>query len=268
MKASIFIVEDEAILYERLRRLLLKEGYTVSDYLPSVAAAKSMLHKELPDLVLLDIDLQGTETGLDLGEYLSENYDIPFIYLTNLQDNQTFYKGLATQHDAFMLKTKPRLDSREIIRTIQTVLAKKDSKGVSHKKGVLGLVNYLEELKQYTDMQITKVPVAYADIAFFSKKPFRNENNELEAIRENYIWFQTYQKEYYFLKTSLRALLPQLPPDFCRINEGTIVNLSPDFFNGSVLGDKLVIDKTTFVIGAAYKSNLRNHINRLYLVKQ
>lgn len=267
MKTTIFIVEDEAILYERLRRLLLKEGYTVSDYLPSVAEAKKELTKQLPDLVLLDIDLQGTETGLDLGKYLSDNYNIPFIYLTSLQDNQTFYQGLATHHDAFILKTKPRLDSREIIRTIQTVLAKQNNKFIVPKKGVMGLVSYLEELKQYTDSQITKVPVAYSDIAFFSKKTFLNENDELEIVRENYIWFQTLQKEYYFLKTSLRSLQSQLPPNFCRINEGTIVNLSPDFYNGSILGDKIVIGKTTFVIGATYKSNLRNQINRFYLVE-
>ena len=192
MKAHILIVEDEAILYERLRRLLIKENYSVSDYIPSVVEAREAIAIKRPDLVVLDIELAGAETGLDLGKELSQHYQIPFIYLTNLDDHETFYKGLNTQHESFLLKTKPRLDATAVIRAIQTALHKTDKQPLTtSKEGVLGLVGYLEDLKSYTGTQITKVPVAFTDIVFFSKKTFVNENDAAEELRTNYIWFKT-----------------------------------------------------------------------------
>ena len=48
----------------------------------------------MPDIALLDIDLEGEQTGIDLGKILSTNYNIPFIYVTDYDDSETFFEGL------------------------------------------------------------------------------------------------------------------------------------------------------------------------------
>jgi len=264
-KAQILIVEDESIIFRRMRKVLEKEHYSIDEYTPSVKEAKGRINNRRPDLVLLDIKLQGKETGLDLGKKLQEDYKIPFIYVTDFDDNQTFYKGLETNHEHFIVKTKPQLNSKELIRTIQTVLKRNEIKEEwITKEGIIGLVGYLDEIKEYKNGGITRVPIKYSDIAFFSTKPFINETEEKEIIRPNYLWFLTKDNEYYFLKSSLKELLKHLPRYFVRINESCIVNISSDVLDGRINGSKLSIMNRELKIKDTYLQEFKKRLELLY----
>ena len=267
MKEYILIVEDESILYDRLSEKLKKENYLVSDYTPSVDEAIASIKQKQPDLVLLDISLQGDKTGLELGKLLHDKYDIPFIYVTQYGDDHTFYKGLHTNHADFVVKTKPRLDVKELIRKIQTVLHRKDSSNTNIiKEGVIGLVGYLDDVKNFGKGGVTRVPIKYKDIAYFTVKPFINENKKEESLRANYLWFLTKDKEYYFLKSSLKDLLNQLPRNFVRVNESYIVNISPNLFDGRINGSKLSIKNQEILINTTYKREVENRIAQFYQI--
>lgn len=263
-KAYILIVEDEALLYKRMRKVLEGEHYSIGEYLPSVSKAIKSINNKRPDIVLLDIQLQGEETGLDLGKKLYEDYHIPFIYITEYDDDQTFYDGLNTNHEHFIVKTKPRLKPKEIIRAIQTVLKRNNNKVDFTKEGVLGLVNYLDEIKKFGINQITRVPIKYDDIAFFTIKPFINENELEEELRDNYLWFLTKNKEYYFLKKSLKEILGKLPYYFVRINESYIVNISPEILQGRINGSKLSIMNKEFIIKETYSKEFKKRFKIMY----
>lgn len=265
MKAHILIVEDEAILYERLRMALVQEHYSVDEYSPSVNQAIKQINNKRPDLVLLDIDLKGKETGLDLGERLHKEFKIPFIYVTQYDDDETFYKGLNTQHEDFVVKTKPHMDSRELLRKIQTVLNRYREKAPGTKEGVMGLTKYKEEIRSDNHTgEITKVPVAYDDILYFSTFRLKIEGTSVENVRTNYIVFKTRQGKEYFMNTSLTNLLGSLPHHFCRINDKTIANLSEETFNGRINGARLVIGNEEFIITPTYKNEVKKRIDFLY----
>lgn len=265
MKEHILIVENEAILYERLRSKLTKEHYSVDVFTPSVKEAIARINSQRPDLVLLDIHLEGKQTGLDLGEMLSKTYHIPFIYVTQFDDDQTFYKGLGTNHEDYVVKTKPRLDIKELIRKIQTVLNRhQNNKAPEPKEGIMGLVDYLDVIKEMDKSRVTKVPVKYEDILFFTVKPFSNEDHKEEILRANYLWFQTRNKDYFFLKTSLRDLQKSLPYHFVRINESYIVNLASENFNGRINGSRLCIQNQEFIIKSTYKEEVNKRLKHFY----
>jgi len=265
MKAHILIVEDEALLYKRMRKVLEKENYTVDQYTPSVADAIACINAKRPDIVLLDIDLQGDKTGIDLGKQLHKTYNIPFIYVTGFNDDQTFYDGLNTHHEHFIVKTKPRLDPKEIIRTIQTVLKRnKENDTPFTKEGIIGLVGYLDDIKKYSNSAVTKIPVKYKDIAYFTLKPFTNENNEEEKLLSNYLWFLTKDNEYYFLRKSLAEVLEELPHYFVRINESYIVNISTDILQGRINGSRLSIMKQELTIKGTYSKEFKKRFDLLY----
>ena len=267
MKEYILIVEDESILYDRLSEKLKKENYLVSDYTPSVDDAITSINQKQPDLVLLDISLQGAKTGLDLGKMLHDDYNIPFIYVTQYGDDRTFYKGLQTNHEDFIVKTKPRLDIKELIRKIQTILHRRENNHSNKtKQGVLGLIGYLDEIKELNQGQVSRKPIKYDDIAYFTVKPFVNENEKEESLRANYLWFLTKDKEYYFLKSSLKDLLNHLPRNFVRVNESYIVNLSQDMFDGRINGSKLSILNQEIHINATYKDAVVKRIEQFYQV--
>lgn len=265
MKAHILIVEDQPALYERLRRALSKQNFTVDEYTKSFDEAILRIKETRPDIVLLDIDLEGKKDGIDLGKILHNQYKIPFIYVTDLDDDMTFAKGLHTNHEQFIVKTKPRLNIEDVTRAIHTALHKAQSNLSEHQKdAIIGLVGYLDEVNEYGNGGVTRVPVPFKNIAFFTVKPFINEEEEEENLRANYLWFQTKDKEYFFLKSSLKELLKQLPPYFVRINESYIVNISPELLEGRINGSRISIMGQELRIKRTYAKEFEKRLQSLY----
>lgn len=277
-KAHILVVEDKALIYKRLKMILKEHHYSVDDYAPSVEEAIGNINKKRPDLVLLDIDLQGEHNGIYLGNLLKKEYNIPFIYVTDLDDDQTFYESLQTKHDDFIpkkdinlteeqpivIQTKPHLDEKRLIRSIQTILQKQTEKQQPLREGIMGLIGYLEDIKELDKSRVTRVPVKYEDIIFFTVKPFINENEKEEILRANYLWFKTKNGEYFFLKTSLRDIQKTLPYYFVRINESYIVNIAPDVLKGRINGSRLSIQNQEFTIKNTYKEEVKSRLEHFY----
>ena len=265
MKAHILIVEDQPALYERLRRALVKQRFTVDEYTKSYDEAIERITSNTPDVVLLDINLQGKKDGIDLGKILHSKYKIPFIYVTESNDDTTFQQGLHTNHEQFIVKTKPRLNIDDVVRAIYTVLHKKKENNLSFdKEGIIGLVDYLEEVKNYGKGGVTKVPTKFEDIAFFTVKPFVNQNEQEEELRANYLWFLTRNKEYFFLKSSLKELLKHLPTYFVRINESYIVNISQGILEGRINGSRMSIMGRELAVKSTYSKELKLRLDKMY----
>lgn len=274
MKAHILIVEDEAVLYERLRMFLIKENYSVDAFTKSVKEALGRIQQKTPDLVLLDIMLDGKETGLDLGKMLFETYHIPFIYVTKRDDDESFYRGLMTHHEHYYVKTKPNLNKKELLRIIQTVLNKQRKiENVSY-KGVMGLMDYKEKIKEDNIKYINSSPIEFKDILFFSNINYENTEGEIMQIKKNYLWFKARLRnkcdgkkyhETFLLESSLDNLLQYLPYDFVRINQNTIINLNSDIFKGKVNGSYVQIENSTFMITRTYKKEFDERIKKHFI---
>ncbi|MCK5674850.1 MAG: response regulator, partial [Spirochaetales bacterium] len=83
---SIFLIEDEAIVALDLKNNLEQLGYTVLGSAPSGEKALEVLQNIKPDLIILDIKLQGSLDGIDTAAILNKQYGIPFIILTAYSD--------------------------------------------------------------------------------------------------------------------------------------------------------------------------------------
>lgn len=263
MLKRILIVEDEAILYKKLQRLLLKEQYEVSDYVPSVEQALVDIDACRPDLVLLDIDLQGEYSGLDLGKKLSEEYNIPFIYISIHSDADTFYKGLHTSHEQFIVKTKPTLNVQELLNAVRTVLFKNEiSKNIVSKIGLLVTDDYKEKLKGAETKDAVRHTVAFSDIAFFSKKKFLSSTGELEKVKKDYVAVCTKGKDFHLYAGSIVELNNMLPEYFLRVNEGEIINVRE--LQGRINGRILCVQNLQFEVGRTYRKQVIDYLERLF----
>jgi DNA-binding response OmpR family regulator len=78
---KVLIVEDEYIIANSLELILLDAGYIVSGVTNSVSKALMLIREHHPDMVLLDLKLEGDESSLDLAREL-EKVSIPFIYIS------------------------------------------------------------------------------------------------------------------------------------------------------------------------------------------
>lgn len=103
IKEKILIVEDEFIVANHLKMILERDNYKVVGIASSVTQARAMLAQEKPEWVLLDIILQGQETGIDLALELI-NCKIPFLFISANTNQSTLEAVKKTQPYGFLVK--------------------------------------------------------------------------------------------------------------------------------------------------------------------
>lgn len=103
MNIRILIVEDQFIEANNLKHNLVGAGYEVCSIARSVPIALTIIEKEKPDLVLLDIFLQGPLTGIDLARTL-EKKNIPFVYLSANSNKDVLDAAKSTRPYGFLVK--------------------------------------------------------------------------------------------------------------------------------------------------------------------
>jgi len=103
LKAKILIVEDQFIEAKSLKVILTNAGYMTCSIARSVAGALAIIEEEKPDLVLVDIFLQGEGTGIDLGKILNER-NMAFVYLSANSNRQILEEAKPTKPYGFMVK--------------------------------------------------------------------------------------------------------------------------------------------------------------------
>lgn len=120
-RPRILVVEDECIVAEDLRTSLEELGYEVPEILASgedVVARAAML---CPDLILMDVMLEGDMDGVEVAEHLATQYAIPVVFLTAHADEATFQRAKQSEPQGYLLKP---FDSIHLRHTIEMALYK------------------------------------------------------------------------------------------------------------------------------------------------
>jgi DNA-binding NtrC family response regulator len=103
MSNRILIVEDEYVVASALRLFLKQAGQTVVDIAVSAEEAEIALQKHQVDVVLLDIRLNGKQTGIDLARKLKAD-QIAFIYLSANSNQKVLEEVNETEPYGFLVK--------------------------------------------------------------------------------------------------------------------------------------------------------------------
>ena len=83
MKGStILIVEDEAVISFGIKASLERAGYSVLGIVTTGEEAVAMALENRPDLILMNIVLEGSLDGIEAARRIRQEADIPVIYLT------------------------------------------------------------------------------------------------------------------------------------------------------------------------------------------
>ncbi|SRR5579883_3333553 len=116
---QILIVEDEFILAASLQELLESLGYTVSGIADSFEAVLEQITQCRPDLVLMDVRLQGALDGIEAAKFIWNTARIPVIYLTGHSDRNTLERARETLPFGYLLKP---VNVTEMVTTITVAL--------------------------------------------------------------------------------------------------------------------------------------------------
>lgn len=119
--SRIFIVEDEFIIAEDIGESLREAGYTVCGMASSGEKAVDAVRGGKPDLVLVDIFLEGKMDGIETAEKIHSEFQIPVVFLTAYAQNETIERAKRTGAFAYLIK--PFTD-RELRAAIEMAMYK------------------------------------------------------------------------------------------------------------------------------------------------
>lgn len=117
----ILIVEDEAIVSLDIKGRLKSLGYNVIDIVTSGERAVQRTAELKPDLVLMDIMLDGKIDGIDAAMAILKRSDTPIIYLTAYADEKTLERAKVTEPFGYIIKP---FEDRELSLAIEMALYK------------------------------------------------------------------------------------------------------------------------------------------------
>ncbi len=103
-KDKILIVEDDEITSLNLNISLQKQGYTIVAVCDNIEQAKTKLATVNPDLVIIDIPLDERDDGVELAQYITKKYQLPFIYLTSYSNDEIIEKAKLTEPYGYIIK--------------------------------------------------------------------------------------------------------------------------------------------------------------------
>jgi DNA-binding response OmpR family regulator len=104
VKKKILIVEDQNIIALDLKKALKRRGYTITGICNNSEDALKLTNENQPDLILMDIMLDGERNGIETAELINKEHTIPIIYLTALTDVDTYLRALKTRPSKYLMK--------------------------------------------------------------------------------------------------------------------------------------------------------------------
>lgn len=155
-RAKVLIVEDERIAAENIARNLRWHGYDVVGIANSGAAAIQQAELKHPDLVLMDIGLQGEIDGIAAATRIRQALNCPIIYMTASADDSTLQRAKHTEPYGYLIKPfKPH----DLKVTIEIALHKSQSDRANQAQFQLQLQAAQRQLVQLIQQDpLTKLP--------------------------------------------------------------------------------------------------------------
>jgi DNA-binding LytR/AlgR family response regulator len=129
---KVLIVEDEELYADKMEMQLDKLGYEHLATVDNSDEALREIETTLPDLILMDVNINGEYDGIELADMIHQKEDIPIIFITSLEDDMTFRRAKRTNPVGFLTKPFNELQLQRSIELVVSQLEKKEE--VKHKE--------------------------------------------------------------------------------------------------------------------------------------
>ncbi len=238
-KVKILVVEDEMIIADTICNTLEDLGYDALEPAINFTEAIAAIETVMPDIAILDIQLSGSKTGVDIAKKINEDYDFPFIFLTSNSDIATIEEVKKVNPPAFLVKP---FSKEELYSAIEIVLF-----NYASKTGQVDVANL-----------IIKDAFFVKDKSVFFKFLF----DDILYIRSSHVYCEMFLKnnKIQLLRISLNDIVKKLNQKFIRVHRSYIVNL--DYLE-RIDNTSIIIKENVIPIGKKYKQDILSKINFL-----
>ncbi len=100
---NILIVEDDISIGLEIEIMLKEIGYKVIDLVDSSGKAARIIEKENPDLILMDVNIKGNLSGIELADNIA-HLKIPIIFITGYNLDKNFELASKVENIGFLVK--------------------------------------------------------------------------------------------------------------------------------------------------------------------
>ncbi|MFH4965026.1 response regulator [Gaetbulibacter sp. M235] len=239
-KIKILAIEDEPLHEERLVMILEELNHELIDVLDSPKGVMTIINATKPDLILMDIDLGSDINGIELTKKINQEHNIPTIFLTSHEDDETFQKAKETKPHAYLIKPYKK---EELQRSIELSILLEQGKGDKN--------TISTQVKNHIFIRSENrlVKVDWKEITFVSaydKYCYIHIKNQKIMVKER-------------LK-NIYALLPQ--NTFIQVHRSFVINIDAiTSFNNDM--SELYIGEEKIKVGRLYKQQLISEINTI-----
>jgi len=191
---KILIVEDEILIAEDLKDNLVSFGHDTVEMAHNKKDAIALVQTYDPDLVLLDVRMENERDGIDIGEYISANFQKPFIYITAHSDVNMVKEIVKTKPAGYITKPVKKSDLFAAISLVSEQLAVKENNVFKIKDG-------------YSTVIIPIDSIIYVE----------SEGNYVNIFCD---------EKKYVARQSLESIIDELPDsNFFRIHRSYLINI-------------------------------------------
>jgi two-component system cell cycle sensor histidine kinase/response regulator CckA len=141
--AAILVVEDERVVADDIQESLKKLGYEVIGTAANAEQCLALATARRPDLVLMDVRIQGELDGIEAARQLRARFDVPVIYLTAFADEQTVARACETEPHGYIQKP---FRASELKSAVEIALAKHQHEQQRARKTLFDRLNSLGTL--------------------------------------------------------------------------------------------------------------------------
>jgi len=238
---NILIVEDNVLIADDMQMILEDMGYNVAANVTSYEKAVEALNNNTIDLALLDIQLATEKSGIDVGEYIREKFDIPFVFVTSNSDKETVNQAKHVKPNGYLVKP---FEEKDLFTTIEITMSNFQESETSDSEG------------SSTSKNLLKKSIFVKDSHLYRKIVFK----DILYIKSDNVYIEIYTTgKTYVVRSTLKDFLKKLPKnDFYRTSKSYIINIK----HVQALNSRdIIINEKLIPISKEYKPIIQQMLN-------
>lgn len=239
---SVLLIEDEEVWARTMQISLADFGFEIAAVASTVEEALPALNAMNYDIVLLDIHLNGANSGIELAKLLHTHYHKPFIFVTSSLNSHSLQDAITANPSAYLIKP---INPASLFVTIHSAI------------------------HNFTQQQTATATVENNYDSFFIKQGNKYKKIDWKDViclisEKNYTRvFTSRDNSEYLIRSSLQKAMQYIIPasmrsKFAQVNRAEIVQLS---YVEELAGDVLTAGNKTFYITEAYHKDLKKSLN-------
>ena len=248
---KIFVVEDDLSYALELEMLIEELGYELVASFKSAKGLFQAIKKEKPDLILMDIQLEGEMDGIEIAKRIQDE-KIGIIFITSFKDKEIYNKTRQTRKFGYIVKPFNHLTLQSAIETALRLLD-------------------LQEKKNSPSFDLEKKQ-AWEDGLILKNYIFIKRKSKLEKVSLADIWYIEADGNYSLIKLENRKFILKLSltkvskilsdKKFIRISKGYIVNMEK-ISSIELSTNQLILGDLRLAIGRRYKELMLGKLKTL-----